>query len=431
MKVKLFLTFTIFSLNALSAEYYLSTDGNDANLGSRSKPWASLQKAIWKLKSGDTLVIRGGKYVDASFADIATPSKGKVTTIRAEKNEVPVFDGRVSATQAVLSWEKKSEKIWLAKLNPKWKRIDGLWIKGQFVKRVKNLNELSTGMWLLDKQKNHALLHLKEAIDPTTIPIEFRLHSMIEFDTPFWRIEGITAQYYNYAGIVISSTHDVTIQNCKANYNGGAGVEADEASKIQILNNETSFNGSEGGPGWASGIHLWKIGSKDNVVKGNTSHHNWDPSDHHTDGNGIAIDKGVTGSGAVVSHNITFENGGRGIDININSNVKVHNNLIYNNGRDPLIREFGELCISESISTEGLEISRNTIRAQEKTPAVVIYKADPKSINSNANVICHHDNPNLAYSIYRVRSYSLSAWQSEMGLEKNSTADCNQEKHIE
>lgn len=254
---------------------------------------------------------------------------------------------------------------------------------------------------------------------------------MIEIDTPFLKIEGITAQYYNYAGIVISSTHNVTIQNCKANYNGGAGIEADEASKIQILNNETAFNGSEGGPGWASGIHLWKIGSKENIVAGNVSHHNWDPSGHHTDGNGIAIDKGIHGSGADVSHNIVFENGGRGIDINVIGNVRVHHNLIYNNGRDPLIREFGELCISESISTQGLEMTRNTIRAQGTTPAVVIYKTIPKSINSFDNVICNYDNPGLAYSIYQGRRFSLASWQSEMGLELKSTADCNLEKHSE
>jgi hypothetical protein len=429
---KLFLVFSLlFSTQLFAAEYYLSISGSDTNIGSRAKPWASLQKSIWKLKAGDILIVRGGTYTDSSFADISSPSNGKVTTIRAEKNEIPIFDGRIPKEKAVLEWRNMSKNVWVAKLDSKWERIDGLWVSGKYVKRVNTLSEVTENSWWLDKEKSEAVIHFTEGTDPNAIPMEFRLHSMIEVDTPFWNIQGMTAQYFNYAGFTISSTHNVTIQDCKANHNGGAGIEADEASKVQILNNETAFNGAEGGPGWASGIHLWKVGSTENLVKGNRSFRNWDPSDHHTDGNGIAIDKGQPGSGAEVSHNSTYENGGRGIDINVNSNAKVHHNLIYSNGRDPLIREFGELCISESVSTEGIAIHKNTIRAKGDTPAIVIYKADPKAINSDENVVCQADNPNLAFTIYQGEKFSLQTWQKMSGLDMNSTSDCAKEKHTD
>ncbi len=429
--MKIFFISILFSVSSFGAEYYLATNGNDSNVGTRAKPWASLQKSIWKMKTGDTLIVREGTYTDSSFADINSQSKGAVTTIRAEKNENPIFDGRISKDKVVINWKKNSEKTWTAKLDSKWKRIDGLWIDGKFIKRVKALNELAENTWWLDKKKFEAIINFKDAINPKIVAMEFRLHSMIEIDTPFWNIDGVTAQYYNYAGITISSTNNVTIQNCNVNYNGGAGIEADEASRLQILNNEAAFNGAEGGPGWASGIHLWKIGSTENLVKGNRAYRNWDPSDHHTDGNGIAIDKGQTGSGAEVSYNTTFENGGRGIDININSNVSVHHNLIYDNGQDPLIREFGELCISEPVSTQGLKIYKNTIRAKGTTPAVVLYKVDPTAVNSDDNVVCQADNPELAFTVYQGQKYSLSSWQTKAGQDLKSTSDCTKEKHLE
>ncbi|MCB0403765.1 MAG: right-handed parallel beta-helix repeat-containing protein [Bdellovibrionales bacterium] len=366
--------FLLISAVSLATDYYLSPTGSDSNAGSRAKPWASLQQAIWRIRAGDTLVVRGGRYTDSSFADLRVPSSGKLTTIRAEENETPVFDGRLSKDKAVHEWQRISENLWSAKLHPKWKRIDGLWIEGKYVKRVKTLAELAKNTWWIDKEKSQAVLYIAGGHSPVGMAMEFRLHSMMEVDTPFWRIGGITAQYYNYAGFVISSTHDVTIIDCNSNHNGGAGIEGDEASRVQILGNETAYNGAEGGPGWASGIHLWRLGSSENLIKGNRAYRNWDPSEHHTDGNGIAIDKGQPGSGAEVSHNTSFENGGRGIDINLSPNVRAHHNVLYDNARDPHVQEFGELCVSGTISSKGLSLYENTIRAREGVQPIVFYK---------------------------------------------------------
>jgi hypothetical protein len=42
--------------------YYVSPDGNDSNLGTRTKPWNTIQKAAETLTPGDTVYVRKGTY---------------------------------------------------------------------------------------------------------------------------------------------------------------------------------------------------------------------------------------------------------------------------------------------------------------------------------------------------------------------------------
>ncbi len=88
-----------FSNSAMAYQYYLSLKGADSNPGTKSLPWKTLQSSIWKMKAGDTLTIRGGTYTQSSFADIAVPSTGKISTLRAEAGEEVVFDGRIKASE--------------------------------------------------------------------------------------------------------------------------------------------------------------------------------------------------------------------------------------------------------------------------------------------------------------------------------------------
>lgn len=413
----------------IAEEYFMAINGSDTNPGTQSRPWKSLQKAIWKIKAGDTLIIRGGVYHDASFADIAIASKGKLTTIRSAKGEKVVFDGRISSGDALMGkWFKISPNRWKTQISSQWKRLNGMWIKDSFIPLVSDLKNLKPSTWYFAKDSMEAITELGDDKDPNDSTIEFRLHSMIEVDTPYWLISGIAAQYYNYAGIVISNTHHVSVKNCEVYRNGGSGIEADEATDLLIEKNHASFNGADGGPGWASGIHLWKTTSMKNIVRDNLSHNNWDPSNHHTDGNGIAIDRGGKDGGAQVYNNTVHSNGGRGIDITEVSNVKLHDNLLYNNSLDSEIANQGELSIAESISTSGLDVSRNTIRAKNKNPPVVLFgNIEIKAIGGDKNIFCNSNSPNLAVAIYGKRSFSLLEWQKLTGRQINSSQDCSED----
>ena len=188
----------VISVSSYAATYYLATDGNNSNPGTRAKPWGSLQESIWRMKGGDTLIIRGGKYHGASFADIRKPSMGKVTTIRSEKGEDVQFDGRVP-TDSVIGknqWTFVSKNRWTIGYSGKWKWLDGLWVDGRYFSQLKNLNELKAGTWHLDGPTRRITLQLSEAKNPNELKLEFRLGFMITIDTPYWKIEGITANYY-------------------------------------------------------------------------------------------------------------------------------------------------------------------------------------------------------------------------------------------
>jgi len=46
-----------------STVYYVAVNGKDANSGTLTKPFATLQKAQEKVNAGDTVYIRGGVYL--------------------------------------------------------------------------------------------------------------------------------------------------------------------------------------------------------------------------------------------------------------------------------------------------------------------------------------------------------------------------------
>ena len=61
--------------------YYLDVNGDDANNGSKFKPWNSLSSAVSKVKPGDTILINPGKYVE----------KEKISIKISGKNDMPII----------------------------------------------------------------------------------------------------------------------------------------------------------------------------------------------------------------------------------------------------------------------------------------------------------------------------------------------------
>jgi hypothetical protein len=51
-----------------ASTYYVSVEGSDANGGSQSAPWRTVQKAADVAKAGDTVVVEPGTYVGAKFS---------------------------------------------------------------------------------------------------------------------------------------------------------------------------------------------------------------------------------------------------------------------------------------------------------------------------------------------------------------------------
>lgn len=66
--------------------------GNDANEGTKEKPWRTIGHAVTRLRAGDTLVLRGGTYYEHVTAKLVGTLE-KPITIRAYPGELAILDG--------------------------------------------------------------------------------------------------------------------------------------------------------------------------------------------------------------------------------------------------------------------------------------------------------------------------------------------------
>lgn len=75
---------------AQAATSYVAPTGNDTASGSVSDPFRTLAKGVASLKSGDTLVLRGGTYTQ-SLSSPPSGSAAQPTVVRAYPGETPVL----------------------------------------------------------------------------------------------------------------------------------------------------------------------------------------------------------------------------------------------------------------------------------------------------------------------------------------------------
>ncbi|MCP3684228.1 MAG: hypothetical protein GY861_16230 [bacterium] len=74
--------------------YYVSTNGNDNNPGTKERPWKTINKAANTLKAGDTAYIRGGTYYPTSAIRFRTSgTESKPITFSGYQNERVIIDG--------------------------------------------------------------------------------------------------------------------------------------------------------------------------------------------------------------------------------------------------------------------------------------------------------------------------------------------------
>lgn len=128
MKKILFFTFLLatLSLPVFSSVYYVAPDGNDANNGTISQPFLTIQRAQTAVVAGDTVYVRGGTYVmtEAQIASYSSNTWAFVTLLNksgasgnrikywAYPGERPIFDYtnvkpaglRVNAFEVTGSW---------------------------------------------------------------------------------------------------------------------------------------------------------------------------------------------------------------------------------------------------------------------------------------------------------------------------------------
>lgn len=74
----------LFPTNARAASYYVSTTGDDANNGSQSTPWKTIQKAADTMVAGDTVSILPGNYSTERVKITKSGASGSPITYQAQ-----------------------------------------------------------------------------------------------------------------------------------------------------------------------------------------------------------------------------------------------------------------------------------------------------------------------------------------------------------
>ncbi len=83
----------VFSVNAFSQPYYVSTTGSDSNSGTLASPFRTIAKAVSVVKAGETIYVRGGTYslTTTITLDRSGTDNGLISLL-AYPGEKPVLD---------------------------------------------------------------------------------------------------------------------------------------------------------------------------------------------------------------------------------------------------------------------------------------------------------------------------------------------------
>ncbi|MEU5178940.1 carbohydrate binding domain-containing protein [Streptomyces longwoodensis] len=259
-----------------ASAYYVATNGTSSNPGTEDQPFATINQFMAVAQPGDTVYVRGGVYSIGETYLSKSGTPGNDITIRNYPGETPVLDGGGTAGVAFYYGEAHQGEG-----KGSYTTIDGFVIRN------------------------------------------------------YWR-SGINIGCCTADGSEHKTVSHVTVRNNVVDRAGQNGITFMGASDVTVEHNlvgRTGWNPDSGS--WSSGINLYGVYGKNNVVNGNVTYHNVDVSSHHTDGNGIIVDLSYYNGGARITNNVSFENGGAGIQLTSSSYGTVVNNTVVENGKEP------------------------------------------------------------------------------------------------
>ena len=81
------------SATLVASAHYVSTSGNDANPGTSTSPWRTIQHAANVTKAGDTVYVRGGTYKEAVTVNVSGSASVGYITFQSYPGETAIVDG--------------------------------------------------------------------------------------------------------------------------------------------------------------------------------------------------------------------------------------------------------------------------------------------------------------------------------------------------
>ena len=132
--------------NLMGATIYVSTTGDDSNIGTISAPFSSFSKAISVMKAGDTCIIRGGVYREKLIINKSGNAANYLTFKAAEGEEVVI-----NATTVINNWELYKGNIFKSTVNVDMpSRYRAVYHYGDYLDLARWPNNDDDGRWTLD-----------------------------------------------------------------------------------------------------------------------------------------------------------------------------------------------------------------------------------------------------------------------------------------
>jgi parallel beta-helix repeat protein len=284
--------------------YVDALNGSDRNPGTETRAWQTLLYASKQLMPGDTLLVRGGTYIDSRFNTVLGITKS----------------GTPDAWITYKAYPGETPKIQVVK------KADGTYVSQHGIE-IRSASYIIVDGFTVEG-------HAKDLTLETAMAA-MRTHS------PFADQSGITIEGRH------GSTHHIIIRNNTVFDNPLTGINAIAADYVIIEGNKV-YNNSWYSAYNGSGISI--LESKDfdqnttvykHIVRNNEtfSNRNDVPSDasgyrYKTDGNGIIVDKQDINNyqgRTLIANNVTYGNGGRGVHMYRSRNIDVMFNTSYKN----------------------------------------------------------------------------------------------------
>jgi len=253
--------FCILNTKQLQGEiYYLSPSGSNDNPGTIERPWRTLQTAAGKMSPGDTLLMRGGMYRQATQLSVShSGSSGYPLLFRNYPGEVPVFCKSKSFSNSS-DWTDRGGNIWETKKNAVTGYDVGcVWHDDLASEKKWQPSDLRQQWDFYYNPSNksvelYSTSHPVELAESIEIPDGAQWQHVIQiFGCGYLIFDGLHVKYSNTHGIQIAGeSHHITIRNCTVSHCGGArisdqtrygnGIEVwESAHNILIENNSISW----------------------------------------------------------------------------------------------------------------------------------------------------------------------------------------------
>ena len=355
-----------------STAYYVATTGNDANPGTLSQPWKTIQKAADTMSGGDTVYIRGGTYNQRVNLYNLSNASGPFMTFTNYPGEEVILDG----TGIDIQYGEGLFNIHKAN----YIRVSGLKVQhsngaGIYVYYSNNIEIDNNRTYDTVKSGVSVWGSTNVVVDGNDIALACNAHPNYPASE-----ENISIASGS-SNVEVKNNYVHQAANIPDGYSGGEGINIkDGAHDVRVHNNVVHLDGrTDGKPSnrLAFGLDAWShetynVSFYDNVAYNNA--------------NGFVIESeaGGTAHDIFVYNNIAYNNTKAGFVIpnwaqnetSLKKNIQFINNTAYKNGIGIYIN---------SVKIESVVI-RNNIFSQNGTPIQIGSGVPQVQITSDHNL---------------------------------------------